>query len=79
MAEIEIIKWIVLAIGSGFIWFLKRTLDESTNRITKLEIDVASVKNAYLHKDDFRDFKTELKSMFEEIRADIREINHKQN
>lgn len=79
MAEIEVIRWILYAIGAGFIWFLKRTVDSNDARLLKLETELNGVKNSYLHKDDFREFKTELKSMFEEIRADIRQINHKQS
>jgi hypothetical protein len=57
---------------------MKRTLDTTELKIAKLEADLSAVKSSYLHKDDFREFKNELKSMFEEIRADIRQINHKQ-
>lgn len=78
MTELEIIKWIALAIGSGFIWFLKRELAANSDRIMKLDEELNHVKNTYLHKDDFREFKQELKSMFEEIRTDIRQINSKQ-
>lgn len=78
MAEIELIKWAVFAVFGGFTWFLKRTLDMAETRIKTLETELALVKNDYLHKNDFREFKTELRSMFEEIRTDIRELTHKQ-
>ena len=78
MAEIEILKWVVFAVFGGFTWFLKRTLDSAEARIKSLEMDLALVKNDYLHKNDFREFKIELRAMFEEIRTDIRELTHKQ-
>jgi hypothetical protein len=78
MAELEIIRWILYAIGGGFIWFIQRNLNQTEARLTKLDAELSLVRSQYLHKDDFREFKTELKSMFEEIRADIRQINHKQ-
>ncbi len=78
MTEIEIIKWAVFAIFGGFIWFIKRTVDSAEARIKQIELDLNIVKNEYLHKNDFREFKSELRNMFEEIRADIRELTHKQ-
>ena len=76
MSELEIIRWILYAIGGGFIWFLKRIIDQTDEKLRKLETELQLVKNSYLHKDDFREFKTELKSMFEEIRTDIRQLTH---
>ena len=77
MTEIEFIKWAILALFGGLVWFLKRTVDTADSRIKALETDLQLVKNEYLHKNDFREFKTELRSMFEEIRKDLRQINHK--
>ena len=78
MAEIELFRWALTGIIGVAGWFMKRTLDSAELRIAKLEAEQAAMKANYLHKDDFREFKVELKSMFEEIRADIRQINHKQ-
>lgn len=54
------------------VWFLKTT-------ITKLQSDVDMIKKDYLHKDDFKDFKVELRAMFEELRKDIRAMNHEKS
>jgi hypothetical protein len=78
MTESALLSWgftFAIAIAG---WFMKRTLDSNELKIAKLEAEMSAMKSNYLHKDDFREFKTELKSMFEEIRADIRQINHKQ-
>lgn len=78
MAEAEVLRWgftFAIAIAG---WFMKRTVDSIELKIAKLESELSAVKSSYLHKDDFREFKTELKIMFEEIRSDIRQINHKQ-
>jgi len=47
---------------------------ESKDRLTKLESELSSVKQNYLPRDDFKEFKVELRGMFEEIRKDIRSI-----
>lgn len=79
MLEAELIKWAVFALLGGFVWFLKRTVDSYEQRITKVETEVTTVKSNYLHKDDFKDFKIELKSMFQEIKDDIKSLReHKQ-
>lgn len=79
MVEAELIKWALLTIMGGFVWFLKRTVDSYESRITRIETEVTTVKSNYLHKDDFKEFKVELKTMFEEIKADIRSLReHKQ-
>ncbi len=79
MLEAELIKWALFAVLGGFVWFLKRTVDSYEQRITKVETEVTTVKSNYLHKDDFKDFKIELKSMFQEIKDDIKSLReHKQ-
>lgn len=74
MVDPEVVKWIVMAGLSGLVWFMKRTLNSTEESIEKLKADIVLIKDKYLHKDDFREFKTELRGMFEEIRKDIKEI-----
>lgn len=78
MSDVEIIKWIVMAMLGGFVWFMKRTIDSAETRIQSLELNQQKIKEDYLHKSDFKEFKIELRSMFEEIRSDIREYTKKQ-
>lgn len=74
MTELEIIRW-ALTLAIGILGYLmKRNIESAESRITKLETDMENFRSNYLHKDDFKEFKTELKSMFEEIKADIRTI-----
>lgn len=56
---------------------MKRTLDRLESTQKESAIEIQKIKEDYLHKNDFKDFKGELRSMFEEIRKDIREL-HKQ-
>lgn len=74
MFDPEILKWLFMAGLSGLVWFMKRTLTATEESIEKLKADIVLIKDKYLHKDDFREFKTELRGMFEEIRKDIKEI-----
>jgi len=70
--EAELAKWAVMTVIGIAVWFLKTT-------ITKLQNDVDMIKRDYLHKEDFREFKIELRSMFEELRKDIRSMNHEKS
>ncbi len=72
--ELEIIKWFVFAVLSLAVWFLKTTLHNTENTIKELKTELAEVKLAYLHKEDFKDFKLELRVMFDEIKRDLRDI-----
>lgn len=74
MAEAEIIKWIVLGLMSIGVWFMKRTLDKTEKDVEEIKSAIQRIKQDYLHKEDFKDFKTELRGMFEEIKSDIRAL-----
>lgn len=76
MSEIEFIKWAVYAVLGVAMWFLKRTIDKTENDISTLKADLSSVKSEYLHKSDFKEFKIELRGMFEDLRGDIRSLQH---
>ncbi len=74
MPSLEVLLFIGNAILAGFAWFLKRELAMFENRITKIENEQIASRNDYLHKDDFKEFKQELKSMFEDLKQDIQTI-----
>lgn len=56
---------------------MKRTIDAQETKLSHLEDVVDTIKQEYLHKNDFRDFKAELRGMFEEIQRDIRSLREK--
>jgi hypothetical protein len=56
---------------------LKRELSTKDQDIKELKFEVQHIKTNYLHRDDFKEFKTELRSMFEDLRSDIRAIREK--
>lgn len=85
MTEIEIAKWVVLTIMGLAIWFLKRNIEvqDKINSELREEIkvlknetqnEITSIKDNYLHRNDFRDFKDELKGYLKEIRDDLKEL-----
>jgi uncharacterized membrane-anchored protein YhcB (DUF1043 family) len=74
MTEVEFVKWAMLAMLSVGVFFMKRTLDRIEKEQEDVKKDLQKVKDEYLHKADFKDFKLELRSMFEEIRTDIRSL-----
>jgi len=74
MTELEFVKWAMVGLLSLGVFFMKRTLDRIEKEQVDLKAEIQRVKEEYLHKNDFREFKTELRSMFEEIRADIRSL-----
>ena len=74
MSEIELAKWLITGTLGLVVWFMKRTIDLQDKRLEILEKRQESFKDDYLHKDDFKEFKLELRSMFEEIKTDIREL-----
>ncbi len=75
MTEFVTTQWLALGAVSIVMWFLKRTLDKAEDRIKAAEESIQSIKIEYLHKNEFKDFKAELRGMFEEIRTDIRSLH----
>lgn len=76
--EAEVIKWAILAALGGVSWLMKRTIDQNDQEVKNLKQTVQQIKEQYLHKDDFKEFKTELRGMFEELRTDIRSLQKHQ-
>ena len=83
MTELEVIKWVVLAVMGLAVWFFKRNLETVDRRMeainTELQAsktDIQHVKRDYLHRDDFKEFKIELRAMFEEIKRDLKDVKN---
>lgn len=74
MLEAEFVKWLLFALLGTGIWFMKRTLDKIEARQDAADLEIRRVKEEYLHKNDFKDFKSELRGMFEEIKQNIRDL-----
>lgn len=74
VVETELIKYLITGALGIIVWFLKRTVDENATKVDNLKSEIDRIKMDYLLKIDFREFKTELRDMFEEIRKDIHAI-----
>lgn len=75
---ISLVLTVVLGVGS---FLMKRSITENDNKIRDLQVshkelanELANTKQTYLHKDDFKEFKVELRGMFDELRSDIRSL-----
>jgi hypothetical protein len=79
--ELEIFKWIAYTLLGVAVYLLKRTIDDLDKNlldhkvtISNIHNDVQNVRTEYLHKNDFKDFKVELRNMFEDLRQDIKAL-----
>lgn len=73
----SLIQYAILGSFSLVLWFMKNTLTATQEKIKVLEEELKLVRQEYLHKDDFREFKQELRYMFEDIKADLRDLKSK--
>ncbi len=53
---------------------MDQTIKDHKIAYTALQVDIQNIKNEYLHKNDFKDFKIELRSMFDDLKKDIKEL-----
>lgn len=81
MESVQIISLCVSLVVGLLGYFMKRTINDLDEKVKELRHehylltqDLQETKRTYLHKDDFKEFKQELRGMFEEIRNDIRSL-----
>ena len=79
--ELELLKWLVLSLIGVGVYFLKRTVEQMDKQMVEqkaahnvMQMDIQNIRNEYLHKNDFREFKAELRLMFEDLKSDIRNL-----
>jgi hypothetical protein len=77
----ELINYLALTVFGVLGYLMKRSITEQDLKIVELkqelhntQSDLQDTKRNYLHKDDFKEFKQELRGMFEEIKSDIRSL-----
>lgn len=77
--ELEIIKWLVFGIMGVAVWFLKRNIEETKEDLKNLRNEQIHIRQNYVHKDDFKDFKIEFKSWFDELKMEIRLLRNEKD
>ena len=56
---------------------LEGSINTAVSKAAMVADELNAVKLNYLHRDDFKDFKLELRSMFEEIKSDVKALKVK--
>lgn len=74
MNQIEFLLMIISTLGGISMWFMKRTIDKQDSRLEALERTQSEIKTDYVHKTEFKDFRLELREIFQEIKQDIKEL-----
>ena len=75
MTEFEALKYVALLGVGGFRWVLKRAMNELESDIAHLEQEIDTIKQHYLRKEDFREFREELRGLLSEIKQNIKELH----
>ncbi len=73
---LELIRWGIMGFGALLMYLFKRTVDQNDVAVEKLKIELQDVKLKYLHRDDFKEFKSELRGLFEDLKKDIKELRN---
>lgn len=68
-------NYIIFLVVAAFQWFLKRTINKLENDIAHLEREIDTIKQHYLRKEDFKEFREELRGLLSEIKQDIKELH----
>ena len=78
-AIFEALKWVALAALGGFTYMLRRELDNYDKANEAIKKDIQDLKDTRVHKDDFRELKVELRSWFDDLKSDIRNIRNEKS
>ena len=76
---IELLKWVALVALGGFTYMLRRELDQQDDVNKAIKKDIQDLKDTRVHKDDFRELKVELRTWFEDLKKDIREMRNEKS
>lgn len=82
--DLAVLNYVFPIIAGFALYLLKRSVDQLDKSIVEikthhaiLQTEVQTIRTEYLHKSDFREFKTELREMFEELKSDIKAMRDK--
>ncbi len=79
MIESTLLLYVLPLVAGLALYLLKRQIDQLDKTLVEhkqmfslIQSDIQVIRNEYLHKNDFKDFKIELRLMFDELKNDIR-------
>jgi predicted deacetylase len=73
----QLLLFVAGIVVAGYAWFLKRIINNVERDAEKLQVEVDHIKIHYLNKEEFKEFKNELRGLLLEIRQDIKELGRK--
>lgn len=75
MIDAETVRWALTGILGVIMFLWKRTIDDNKLSVAALQLDVQTLKDTRLHKDDFKDFKMELRTQFQDLKDAIKALS----
>lgn len=72
MMDAVTIQYIFSGLLALVFWYHRKQVNDNERHIEQLQRDINNVKLEYIHKNDFREFKLELRNMFEDLKKDIK-------
>lgn len=70
----ELLHWIVTGLLGIIVGLFKYTAAQFQKDVDLLKTEVKVLQETRLHKDDFREFKMELRAQFDEVKQAIRDL-----
>lgn len=74
MVDSETLHWVVTGLLGVIVALFKYTAAQFQKEVDTLKTEVKVLQETRLHKDDFREFKLELRAQFDEIKQAIRDL-----
>lgn len=74
MMDAETVRWGLTGLAGLIMFLWQRTIKSNESEIGSLKIEVQNLKDTRLHKDDFKDFKLELRVQFQDLKDAIKAI-----
>ena len=80
MIESTLLLYVLPLVAGLALYLLKRQIDQLDKTLVEhkqmfslIQSDIQVIRNEYLHKNDFKEFKLELRTWIDELKADIRD------
>lgn len=74
MSEIELLKFLLIGALGVINWFMRKTINKLENNVEELNKEIVEIKVHYLQKEEFTQFRQEIREMFADLRKDIKDI-----